>query len=129
MAAVKKSGGGVSTISEDTGVAVSSIVLVAPGAGYANRILAIFAQQVGGTSVQMIVNLQQSASAQDPVGVNVNLARVQRTAGQASNFQFVGGKGAPIIGGNNQQTSINVNGNVNDSTETDLVIVADVVKA
>lgn len=131
MALVTKRGGRTTTNSEQTGTTVTSIALGAPGVGFANRIRAIIATQRGGTSVNMIVNMTHSAAAApgDNVGVNVNLANVGRTAGanNASNFSEVYGDNGPC-GGSNQQTTINVNGNVNDSAETHLVVIADIVK-
>lgn len=128
MALITKAGGQSRTHTEQTGTTVTSIALAAPGKGFANRIRAIFAVQTGGTSVQMIVNVQHNASAEDPTGVNINIARVARAAGSQSNYHFSGGKDAGFVGGENQQTTIGVSGNVNDSTETHLTIVADVVR-
>ncbi len=125
----KQSVGGRRSHSEQLGTTLSSIVLAAPGAGYANRVRTIYASQLGGTSVSMRVEMQHSASVQDPTGVIVNLGRVGRTAAATavSSFAAEPGDNGPV-GGNNQQTTITVAGNVNDSLETHLVVVADTVK-
>jgi len=128
MANITKTGQGARVIAETAVAALSNIVLVAPGPGFANRVRSIVCTQQGGTSVTMRVQVAHSASVQDPTGVTIDLARVRRTAGQESNFQFIGGRENGIIGGDNQQTDINITGNVGDSTETDCVVVADVVK-
>jgi len=129
VALTQKQGRGANSSYETVSAAsVSSVVLAAPGAGFANRVLSIVAMQRGGTSVRMIVNVSHSASAQDAVGVNLNIANVRRVAGQESNFQYSAPDGGGIKGGNNQQTTIGINGDVNDSTETVLYVEADRVR-
>lgn len=129
MAAITKIGGGVRTTTEQTGTTLSSIALAAPGPGFVNRVLAVHATQKGGTSVEMRTEVQHSASVQDATGVIVKVGRTQRAAGAASQFNLIGSKQVPIAtGGNNQQTSINITGDVADSTETHLTVVWDTAR-
>lgn len=129
MAVITKLGGGVKSHTEQTGTTLTSIALAAPGAGFANRVLAVYASQSGGTSVQMRTEAQHSASTQDATGIIVNLARTARLAGGGCSVALVGSKQVPVtIGGNNQQTSINIAGNVNDSAETHITVIADTVR-
>ena len=128
MAVKITQGGGVKNYAEQ-GTTVESIAVPAPGKGYANRIRKIIAVQRGGTSVRMIVNLQHSASTEDPTGLNIDIGYVQRVAGQVSQYILTGGTDKEgLIGGENQQTTVGVSGDVNDSTVTALIVVADTVK-